>query len=338
VDWLEKRMAAAGTSSDELVRREHQLQGATNVTVRNIITSMRLVSDVDWAAFFESVSPVDLMLRAQSPFADMDFATRNLYRNAIEQIARGTKLSESEIARQVLDAAHGSLIERERAGGDERRDDPGYYLIGGGRRAFERAVGYRTRGLTLRRRFVRAGIAGYVGSVGTITTLVLLVPLLCLALLGIRGTPLATMALVGLLPALDTALQLVNRLITRGFGATLVPGLALRQGVPPELRTMVVVPTLLASPAAIEEQIERLEVHYLSNPSGAIHFALLSDWTDADAETVDGDEALLVAARAGIQRLNQLYPEPDGVDRFFLLHRRRIWNEAQRRWIGWERK
>ena len=102
VGWLEKRLAREGTSADELVRREHQLQGATNVTVRNIITSMRLVSDVDWAKLFEEVSPVDDVLRTDGVFADMDFATRNLYRTAIEQIARGTALDEPEIARRAL--------------------------------------------------------------------------------------------------------------------------------------------------------------------------------------------------------------------------------------------
>ena len=55
---------AQGTTADEIVRDEHQRQGATNVTVRNIITSMRLISDVDWAEFFESVSLVDEALRA----------------------------------------------------------------------------------------------------------------------------------------------------------------------------------------------------------------------------------------------------------------------------------
>ncbi|HEY6718803.1 MAG TPA: hypothetical protein VI232_20860, partial [Reyranella sp.] len=44
VGWLEERLAREGTTADELVRKEHQLQGSTNVTVRNIITSMRLIS------------------------------------------------------------------------------------------------------------------------------------------------------------------------------------------------------------------------------------------------------------------------------------------------------
>ena len=50
------------------------------------------------------------------------------------------------------------------------------------------------------------------------------------------------------------------------------------------------------------------------------------------------DDELLGAAAEGIARLNQRHgPAPEGA-RFFLLHRRRIWNEGQGKWIGWERK
>src|SRR4030095_6041006 len=55
----DERLAAQGTTADEIVREEHQRQGAMNVTVRNVITSMRLMSAVDWAEFFESGSLVD---------------------------------------------------------------------------------------------------------------------------------------------------------------------------------------------------------------------------------------------------------------------------------------
>src|SRR6185436_11069764 len=108
----------------------HQRQGASNVTVRNIITSMRLMSDVDWAEFFESVSLVDATMQASSGFSAMDFATRNLYRSAIEKLGRGSDMSELEIARHVLDLAAGATKPRER--------DPGYFLIADGRPRLER--------------------------------------------------------------------------------------------------------------------------------------------------------------------------------------------------------
>ena len=124
--WLEQELAEHETSSERLLHEEHQRQGASNVTVRNIITSMRLMSDVDWAEFFESVSLVDDALSTSADFAAMDFATRNLYRNAIEELGRGSKLSELEIAQRVLATAAAASNARER--------DPGFHLIAEGRR------------------------------------------------------------------------------------------------------------------------------------------------------------------------------------------------------------
>ena len=45
--WLDERLAAHGTTPDDIVREEQQRQGAANVTIRNIITSMRLLSAID---------------------------------------------------------------------------------------------------------------------------------------------------------------------------------------------------------------------------------------------------------------------------------------------------
>jgi cyclic beta-1,2-glucan synthetase len=102
---------------------------------------------------------------------------------------------------------------------------------------------------------------------------------------------------------------------------------------------MVVVPTFLTGRADIEEQLERLEVHYLANSEGHLHFALLSDWTDSDHEHRPGDDELLTALIEGIERLNEKYEGPTGGgQRFLVLHRRRLWNEGEGKWIGWERK
>jgi cyclic beta-1,2-glucan synthetase len=335
VVWLGERLALEGTNADQLVRKEHQLEGATNVTVRNIITSMRLISEVDWAKLFEAVSPVDDILRAGSDFAAMDFVTRNLYRTAIEQMARGTHLAEPEIARRALAAASSSPSTCD---GDSRQRDPGYHLVAGGRPAFERTLGFRAPGFALRRRFAATGIAGYVAIVSLTAIVVLLLPLLAVAHADVTDRELVLLALIGLMPAVDGALMVVNRAITSAFGATLLCGLDLREGVPAHLRTLVVIPTMLTTRAVVDEQVQRLEVHYLSNPAGAIHFALLSDWRDADAVSVEGDAALVSAATDGIARLNARYPNADGSKRFFLFHRRRVSNETQGQWMGWERK
>ena len=112
---------------------------------------------------------------------------------------------------------------------------------------------------------------------------------------GVAGALL--LGLLALVPASDLAIALVNREVTELLGPRALPRLALRDGVPADLRTLVVVPTLLIGPAQIAEQIERLEVHYLANPDGDLRFALLSDWTDAPQENMPGDDELLAATR-----------------------------------------
>src|SRR2546425_9161707 len=52
--WLDERLEAQGTTSEDIVRVEHQRQAAMNVTVRNVIMSMSLMSALDRAEFFET--------------------------------------------------------------------------------------------------------------------------------------------------------------------------------------------------------------------------------------------------------------------------------------------
>jgi len=338
LNWLDQHLAAHGSTADDIVRKEHQRQGAGTVTVRNIITSMRMISDVDWTELFERVSLVDDVLSADSPFRDMDFPTRNLYRSAIEDLARGSNRTELDVARcVVLAAAQATCVP---AGVEaDRRGDPGYHLLGGGRRALESTIGFRPSLRAWPRRLSRQlGIGGYVGAGATVASILLAVPLLILHAHGLGLVWLSVLSVLGAIPAIDAAVALVNRGVTRGFGATPLPALELRTGVPTRLRTVVAVPTLLTSIAAIEAHIERVEVHHLASPEGDLHFALLSDWLDAAAEHVDGDAALLEAAADGIARLNRRYGPAPGGDRFLLLHRKRVWNAGEMRWIGWERK
>ncbi len=100
--WLDRKLGAQGTSPGKVVAREHHSQAAANATVRNIITSMRWMSSIDWLEFFESVSLVDEELRAVPTYQAMDFVTRDEYRKQIEVLSRGSGRSEIEIAREAV--------------------------------------------------------------------------------------------------------------------------------------------------------------------------------------------------------------------------------------------
>lgn len=339
--WLDERLAAQGTTADEIVRAEHQQQAAMTVTVRNIITSMRLMSEFDWQVFFESVSLVDKVLRDGSNFADMDFATRDYYRHAIEDLSRGSKHTEIEVAERALHRAKKARAERtDGQPPDDRRSDPGYYLISHGRWSFERDLDFHVPWRRwILRLYVRAAVPGFLGTIAVLTAVILAFPLFHAREMGLHTGYVVLLGLLAAIPASDLAIALINRAVTDLLGPRTLARFELKEGIPTELRTFVAVPTLLTSEEGIKEQAERLEVHYLANPDGDLRFALLSDWIDAPTESLPSDEDLLVTAAESIANLNRRHgPPPGGGDRFFLFHRKRVWNEREQKWMGWERK
>ena len=338
MNWLDGRLAAQGMSADSVVQEEHRLQGAANVSMRNIVRSLRKIADVDWQDVFEAVSLVDVVLAQGCAFKAMDFPTRNLYRSAVEKLARGSTHTEQEIAHLAVAAAQSARSLYPDVA-DLRRHDPGYYLVAGGRHEFRASLDFHLPwhqwASWLNSIF---GIGGYVGIIALVTAFLLCLPLFDLSQMGLGWAALIPLLILGAIPATDAAVAVVNRLMPMCFKATPLPALELRDGIPAELGTLVAVPTLLTTAASIQDHIEGLEIHYLACTDDGLRFALLSDWLDGASEHMAGDEALLDLARAGIADLNRRYgPTPHGT-RFLLLHRRRVWNAGEGRWIGWERK
>ncbi|MBJ2150829.1 glycosyl transferase [Paracoccus sp. IB05] len=326
--WLEERLEAQGTSIDTVVRHAQERQGASNVTLRNVVTAMRSISATDWADLFESVSLVEARLREQPGYGEMDFSSRNLYRSAVEDLSRGSALSETAVVEQAR-----ARTEVHLAG--EAQADPGWSLIAAGRQAFERQIGFRP---SARQRFRRWGIAaGLRGYLGTICGLTLALLALCAVWVADSGPGLIWL-LAMVLPVSGVAVMLVDRLAGAGLGATLLPGLDLRGGVPEQLRTVVAVPVLVTGSKDLEDQIGALEVHHLSGAGGDLTFILLTDNVDAPQEVMPEDAALLAQAEAGIAALNRRHPPGPAGPRFLHLHRPRQFNPAEGVWMGWERK
>ena len=97
------------------------------------------------------------------------------------------------------------------------------------------------------------------------------------------------------------------------------------------------IPTLFGSVEAVGETLEHLEVQFLANRGAHLHFAVLSDFTDAPTEHQEGDEAIVRAAVDGVAALNARYAG-GGEEVFYLFHRARRWNPREGVWMGWERK
>jgi cyclic beta-1,2-glucan synthetase len=328
--WLQHRVAEQGFTIEQLVRAEGQTQAADQVSMGNSVSSLRFLSSHDWRDFVETHSAVEQILRRDPAqiYSSMDFATRDRYRHAIEAVARRSPGSESDVANRAIELARAAID-------DERRSHIGYYLIDHGRAALERD--------SLASWSLRSAIheiARWSPLFFYLLAVVLVMTGAVAAFLSVAGVPDVPLALFAI-PLLVCAVQLAIGVVNWGalFAAPPRPlaRLDFEKGIPSECRTVVAVPTMLGSAASIERLLEGLEVRYLANRDPHLHFALLTDFEDANQESKDSDEELVRLASEGIERLNQKY-ESQRSDIFFLFHRPRRWNPGERVWMGFERK
>jgi len=345
-DWLERQLAKHNTSIEGIIHAEHQRQAATQVTVGNIITSMRLLSTLDWRDFFESVSLIEPLL-GQDPagaYSEMEFATRDRYRHVIERISKRTRSDELEVARAAVQLATIAAKETVDATQANAQAHVGYYLIDAGLAQLENDFAYKSPpGEKLRRFCLRHATFAYLGGLAALTALVLILLVSVMYRSGAGWPLLLLTVLLGIIPASDLALSVLNWDVTHLFSPRLLPRMETVKGIPEDACTMVVVPTIFSSEAVVKELAEKLEVHYLANQDRNIYFGLLGDFKDADLETDPADAVLLAAARSELAELNRKYrkdsDQPNKAhERFHLFHRRRQWNAGERKWIGWERK
>src|SRR5438094_2322686 len=324
--WLERSLRAPLL---EVMQQEHRRQAVQQAALADVINSCRLIAQIAWPEFFESISWAESELAADPAgvYARLDFETGDRCRTAVEEIARWSKRSEQEIIDQALALAE--------AAEDEVARHVGYYLIDAGRRALEVTSGARVPLAERSRRWLRAHAAGvYFGSLLVLAVTIVGAPLLFIAG-AVPGVTLGLLGLLLLLPASELAVLVVNYFVTSILPPQVLPKMSFKkEGIPNDCRTVVVVPTLLTTPDAIQSELNRLEIRYLGNTDANLRFSLLTDFADAPQQSMPEDKEYIDIVARGIEELNRRH----GAGRVFLFHLGRSWSESEQRWIGWERK
>ncbi len=334
LSWIEQRLAQSGLSIAGVVQAENQRQAADQVSISNSIGSLRVLGAMDWRDFVESLSLVEQTLRDDpgGVYVRMDFATRDRYRHATEEIAKKSALTEHEVALKAVDLARAS------GAGDARTAHVGYYLIDAGRSELERVAGTHPGTVeSLRRTASRVALPLYLGGIALIAAIVSAALLYAALAAEWPVWALLPLALLTLPVTSQLAVALSNWLATLLVKPHSLPRMDFSTGIPAQCRSLVVVPTMLSNPAGVANLLEALEVRFLANRDGCVHFGLLTDFLDAPQASLPTDDALVAQARAGIETLNASYAA-EGQDIFFLFHRPRRWNPQERSWMGSERK
>ena len=254
--WIEHRLANEELSLDPLVHQESQNQAADQVSVSHSITSLRMLSAKDWREFVEVSSVVEQTLRGDpsAVYPAMDFSTRDSYRHAVETIAKDGELDEVEVARKALQLARTSASNH---GIKARTTHVGYFLVDKGRPALERIANVRfTFTAAVERGLQRFPMIFYGGGIAFLTLLGTGLLAWQAHALKIHGWTLGLCSILLLLASSHLAVSLMNWLTTLLAQPHLLPRLDFSNGITPDCRTMIVVPTLLSSRAGIEHLLE----------------------------------------------------------------------------------
>ncbi|NLJ40796.1 MAG: glycosyl transferase, partial [Clostridiales bacterium] len=333
--WLDGKLALQGTNAEEMIQLEHQKQAGYQVSIGNCITSLRFLLSIRWEEIFEELSLLEEILNNDPAkfYSEMEFVSRDYYRNELIKIARKYKVSEFEVAEAAIRCAEEGISS---SGKDIKKGHIGYYLIGRGRGKLRAYLGDDPGGNGWINE--NPGVF-YFGSIGLIvlTTLGFMMGFLYKLDTGQNIFKVILSGLVLLVPVITLAVGFMHKIIPRVVRPYYLPKLELSHGIPEEYRTMVVIPTLLTEEKRVWELAEQMEVFYLANQEDNIHFALISDFKDSKNEEEPGDGAIIEAATRAVNELNNRYGR-NGESIFYFFHRHRKWDPKQMSWMGWERK
>src|SRR6266498_2129976 len=300
--------------------------------VINSILNLRLIATIEWKEFFEATSILEQILRRDpaNVYSECDFETRNQYRSVVEELAHHSPVEENEVASQAIALAETGTMRRER--------HVGYYLIAEGRSQLEETIHFRPSPPERFLAFVRHHPTPvYIGTIFLLTLLVLSTIMLYVANANAGVVQFVAAASLVLIPASAVAIDFIYWLAGFMISPRTLPKLNLERGVPPDSRTMVVIPALLGTERDITFLVHQIELHFVANSDQNIFFALLTDFADAPEKQMPGDQDLISKTRSEIDRLNERYTSGE-YHPFYFFHRERTWNPEEEYWMGWERK
>ena len=308
--------------------------------VGHCVRSLREIGQTTWKDVLEPLILLDGVLRDDPAgcYAQMDFESRDLYRNTLSNIAKYSDFSEMEVAWAALQLAQEAA--QEPAAEPRialRRSHIGYYLVGDGATLLKERVGFKCPlAQSIKGKLRRAANAWYLPAVAILTCAITGAVTFLLASPGSSWSLFLLSIFAVLLPSSQAAVQLINLLTISLLTPEILPKLDFSEGIPADCLTMVAIPSLLFSEEQVRGLVADLEVRFLGNHDPHMHFALLTDLPDSH-EPTEEDSPLIDLCADLINQLNEKY-KSQRIGSFFLFHRHRTYNPREKAWMGWERK
>ena len=275
---LEEVVEKLGTTVSDVIKKEHFDIATQKVLMGNSITSIKKIQRINFLEIFEKINGVEELLK-QDPadvYINMDFRTKEYYRNKIKELSKKTKISEIYIARKTLELARENFKQT----GINKKSHIGYYLIDNGLNDLYKKLEYIPKKENSPIKKVKKYISGI-----AIFSIILSLFLSYILNLKIKNNAIFILSfIIFLIPASEIVIQIIQYILSKIVKPKLIPKMDFYKGIDEEHSTFVVIPTILKSREKVKEMMRNLEVYYLANKSDNIYFALLGDCSDSDKE------------------------------------------------------
>jgi len=322
LDFIKSKLLYENISIENIINIEHQEQAQIAISFGNSINSLRLINALDWNEIFEEISVVDKILSKDKFYKLQDKETRDYYRHKIKKIASKYNVSESKVAKHLILLASQANT--------DKKSHVGYYLLDEGLNLLINKLtnkNNRTRNLLPTLYFL------------TLFTLLLALnfALSYYCFIKTKNYTLSILSfLVLLIPLSEVSISFTNWIFTHFLEPSFLPKLDFKDGIPDEYKTIIIIPTVLPNVNRVKSIFNQLEVNYCANKNKNIYFAILGDFIDSKQEFMGNEEEIIKTGLELTKELNKKYSKNEDI--FYYLHRKRIYNPAQEKWMGWERK
>ena len=290
---LEEQVDKMGTSTSEVVKKEHFEIATTKISIGNAITSIKTLNRISMVEIFEEINGVEDILK-QDPagiYEKMDYETKILYRNAIKEIATKTNISEIYIAKKVwylANMAKEQLTQNQEETNQnkektnknqetfyqeklEKSSHVGYYLITEGKATLWKELTSKTKKQLTSNQKISIAIS--LLSILSVSISVLFAYYLYTQTKSITLS--FILAILLLIPSQTIIVQITQYILGKIVKPNKIPKLDLEKGVPEELSTFIVIPSIINSKEKVQKLMQNLETYYIANKSNNLYFALL---------------------------------------------------------------
>jgi hypothetical protein len=332
---LENEVEKMGLTVSEVIQKEHFEIANIKVTIGNGIKSLKEIAHINFGELFSFTNATEEILKLDPAkiYSNMDEESKNYYREKISKISKKFKISEIYIAEKLIELAKKHEAKENLV--DKRKSHIGYYLIDKGIEDLYKAL--EINKMKPKSNLFKARL--YIG----FSVIVPIYFCFCLALCIFVKTgtqnivPTIIISVICYIPFSEIWIRIQNYILSKCKKPEILPKMDYEKEIPKKSAAFVVIPTIVKSKEKVAEMMHKLEVYYLANKLDNIYFALLGDCSEEKSAVMKFDEEVVKEGKKLSKELNEKYKTED-FPRFHFLYRKRVWNECENSFIGWERK